>query len=294
MLMSFARQYDLNPLARECYAYINKKTGLMQVGIQVDGWSKIANRDENFDGQEIEYHSNKDGVVTAMTTKTHVKGRTYPTVYRAEMKEWKRDTDVWQSMPIHQLYMKARDQGIRLAFGIAAYDPDDIERIEHSAIDITPQTQIAGPTSSVADTGAKDAGASASTASRASDKPPVREAEKVLRDEPSSASKDEGQNAGNADGAGNRPPANNPTLETRVDDGEEMDAVMSATEAATTASGAVLDNETALRAELDKLIDRSPPARINVLLGQQGVASKEDLSIDQVKTVTRILNRGKK
>jgi phage recombination protein Bet len=129
MLLSFAKTYDLNPLASECYAFIDKK-GKMHVGVQVDGWSKIANRQENFDGQEIEYENDANGNVTAITSKTFVKGRAHPTIYRAVMKEWKRATDVWNSMPSHQLFVKARDEGIRFAFGVPAYDPDDEERFK--------------------------------------------------------------------------------------------------------------------------------------------------------------------
>ncbi len=129
MLLSFAKTYDLNPLASECYAFIDKK-GRMHVGVQVDGWSKIANRQENFDGQEIEYENDANGNVIAITSKTFVKGRAHPTIYRAVMKEWKRATDVWNSMPSHQLFIKARDEGIRFAFGVPAYDPDDEERFK--------------------------------------------------------------------------------------------------------------------------------------------------------------------
>ncbi len=132
MLLSFAKTYDLNPLASECYAFIDKK-GKMHVGVQVDGWSKIANRQENFDGQEIEYETNDKGEVVAITSKTYVHGRQHPTVYRAMMKEWKRTTDVWSLMPVHQLFVKARNEGIRFAFGVPAYDPDDIERIASPA-----------------------------------------------------------------------------------------------------------------------------------------------------------------
>lgn len=130
MMLSFARTYDLNPLARECYAFVS--SGKMTVGVQVDGFSKIANRQENYDGQEMEYEKNDKGEVIAITSKTYVKGRRHPTTYRAEMSEWKRATDVWKQMPCHQLYVKARNQGIRFAFGIPAYDPDDIERIAAS------------------------------------------------------------------------------------------------------------------------------------------------------------------
>jgi hypothetical protein len=90
MLLSFAKNYDLNPLAKECYAFV--KEGRMSIGVQVDGWSKIANRQDNYDGQEIEYENDKDGKVVSITSRTYVKGRAKPTVYRAMMSEWNRKT----------------------------------------------------------------------------------------------------------------------------------------------------------------------------------------------------------
>lgn len=132
MLLSFARQYDLNPLARECYAFISKKTGRMHVAVAVDGWTKIANREPNFDGQDLIYENDGDGKLIAIKAVTYVKNRSHPTVYRAVLQEWYRDTEVWRGMPSHQLFIKAKSQGIRWALGISAYDPDDIERIRQS------------------------------------------------------------------------------------------------------------------------------------------------------------------
>lgn len=128
MLISFAKQYGLNPLAKECYAFVGTD-GRMSIGVQVDGWSAIANRQAAYDGQEMEYEYDDKGALVAITSRTYVRGREHPVPYRAILKEWVRNTDVWKSMPTHQLYVKARNQGIRFAFGIPAYDPDDIERI---------------------------------------------------------------------------------------------------------------------------------------------------------------------
>lgn len=132
MLVSFAKEYGLNPIAKECYAFVSD--GRTNIGVQSDGWSKIANREPSFDGQEMEYEKDTQGNTVAITSKTYVKGREHPIVYRAMMNEWRRNTDVWKQMPTHQLYLKARNQGIRFAFGIPAYDPDDMERIEAAGV----------------------------------------------------------------------------------------------------------------------------------------------------------------
>ncbi|MGA9884089.1 MAG: recombinase RecT [Candidatus Acidiferrales bacterium] len=133
MLLSFAKQYGLNPLAKECYAFLGTD-GRMSIGVQVDGWSAIANRQANYDGQEIEYEYDDKGALVAITSRTYVRGRTHPVVYRAVLREWLRKTDVWTAMPTHQLYVKARNEGIRFAFGVPAYDPDDIERIAGAGV----------------------------------------------------------------------------------------------------------------------------------------------------------------
>lgn len=138
MLLSFARQYSLNPLAKECYAFVSG--GKVNIGVQTDGWSTIANRDPSYDGQEIEYEFGDGAEPIAITSKTYVKGRAHPTVYRAAMAEWKRATDVWKQMPSHQLFLKARNQGIRFALGVSAYDPDDLERIAAPTIAVVATT----------------------------------------------------------------------------------------------------------------------------------------------------------
>src|SRR5689334_782564 len=67
MLVSFARQYSLNPLAKECYAFV--KDGKVTIGVQSDGWSTIANRDPDYDGQEMEYEFGANNEPLAITSK---------------------------------------------------------------------------------------------------------------------------------------------------------------------------------------------------------------------------------
>lgn len=268
MMLSFAKSYDLNPLARECYAFISG--GRMTIGVQVDGWSKIANRQENFDGQEIEYEKDDEGSVVAVVSKTFVKGRAHPTYYRAEMKEWKRKTDVWESMPSHQLYVKARNEGIRFAFGVPAYDPDDIERIERGA------SKPAIETTSIPVEETKDR---------------VVAEEKTQRRE--SPREQETPNGGDSPSVSQQAGASpaHPTDNSAKDDPVTI-----------AANNTIIEilppkklSPKAAREKLDKLISRHvPAARLNLQLGKIGKASVEDLDDTEVQTlITQIERKAK-
>lgn len=244
MLLSFAKQYDLNPLARECYAFVSKD-GRMQVGIQVDGWTKVANRQETFDGQEMEYERSKDGELIAITSKTYVKNRKFPTIYRAVMKEWNRgkSSDVWKEMPEHQLFVKARNEGIRFAFGVSAYDPDDLERI--AAAQGTTIEVKAEPTKQIE----KSEAAIADANDDATANPPEQ-----------------------ADGAGTTAAAS-----------RERGASSNANADEQPRDDAPAQTDSPARARLDALIAKKvTAARLNLLLGQAGVEKVEDLSNEQV------------
>ena len=284
MLLSFTKNFGLNPLAKECYAFISQ--GRMSVGVQVDGWSKIADRREDYDGQEIIYENAPNGDVIAITSKTYVKGRAHPTVYRAVLKEWKRNTDVWNSMPTHQLYVKARNEGIRFAFGIPAYDPDDIERIErsHTAIETT-ATVVAGASvnsdgagtahspqgSTTADADRTDTGKSAdaapaSTVETSAVAPPVAEN--------AAAGNAQHNESSPAPAAAAPPPAEPSKPKGGIDFHKAHEAGLAAAKAAAPAGA---------RKKLDKLIaEHVTSARLNLMLGQAGAASVDALSDEQV------------
>ena len=253
MLLSFAKNYDLNPLAKECYAFISQ--GRMSVGVQVDGWSKIADRREDYDGQEIVYENAPNGDLIAITSKTFVKGRAHPTVYRAVLREWRRKTDVWDSMPTHQLYVKARNEGIRFAFGIPAYDPDDIERIEKSQGAIETTSTVVAEASVVTDgagkvhspQGSESAGTDRTDTGKPADAASSATVETSAVHSPLSA-------------------------ETATATGNEKG--LAAAEAVKPAGA---------RKKLDDLIAKHvTAARLNLMLGQAGAATVEALSDEQV------------
>lgn len=296
MLLSFARQYDLNPLARECYAFISKKTGRMSVGVQVDGWTKIANRHRNdnfefdYDGQEITYENDQNGQLCAITSVTYVKGRKYPTVYRAVLKEWARGTELWQSMPSHQLFIKARNEGIRFAFGVSAYDPDDIERIEQArGIEVQPLAVGDGrhaesDAKSKSQPSPSDAGVETSqppTASGASESvatpaPPadVSRVHDITPANASAAGSDNQEAAAAAEQEGGTKGGSHPNVKEGA-----------------AAAGAKPGRKTK-RWKLDDLIaQKVTAARLNLILGQYGVDRVEDLNEAQVGALVTRLER---
>jgi phage recombination protein Bet len=130
-----ARDYGLNPLTREIYAFPNKSGGISPI-VGIDGWLALANRREEFDGIEIE-EVLEDGKHVATTAILHRKDRSHPTKITEWLSECKRGTEPWEKWPRRMLRHKATIQAIRYAFSISGiYEPDEAERAD--VIDVTP------------------------------------------------------------------------------------------------------------------------------------------------------------
>ncbi len=52
-LLIVANQYGLNPWTKEIYAFPDKQNGIVPV-VGVDGWSRIINENQQFDGMDFE------------------------------------------------------------------------------------------------------------------------------------------------------------------------------------------------------------------------------------------------
>lgn len=140
-LLVVASQYGLNPFTREIYAFPDKGGIVPVVGI--DGWSRIMNTHDQFDGMEFKFDSE------SCTCIIYRKDRSHPTSATEYMEECKRDNSpAWKSHPRRMLRHKAMIQAARLAFGFTGiYDQDEVERIVE--IDVTPKNlnkQIANKT----------------------------------------------------------------------------------------------------------------------------------------------------
>jgi phage recombination protein Bet len=123
-LLVVANQYALNPWTKELYAFPDKNNGIIPV-VGVDGWSRIINSNENFDGMDFVQDEE------SCTCIIHRKDRSHPIKVTEYLSECRRDVAPWKSHPRRMLRHKAMIQCARIAFGyVGIYDPDEAERIQ--------------------------------------------------------------------------------------------------------------------------------------------------------------------
>jgi phage recombination protein Bet len=133
-----AKEYGLNPMTKELYAFPAKGGGIQPI-VSIDGWARIINDHPMFDGMDFEDVREGEEVV-AITCRMHRKDRTRSIEATEYMSECRRSTDVWKTWPRRMLRHKAMIQCARYAFGFSGIvDPDEYERME-SVRDVTPRT----------------------------------------------------------------------------------------------------------------------------------------------------------
>lgn len=134
------KTYNLNPLVKECAAFISG--GKLQVVVMIDGWYRIVNRQPDFDGVEFDDALDDKGSVVATTCRMFLKNRARPvcvTEYLVECRDPK--SSVWTKWPARMLRHKAYIQCARMAFGMSGIiDDDEAARISSNQIekDVTP------------------------------------------------------------------------------------------------------------------------------------------------------------
>lgn len=150
-LLIVADQYDLNPFTREIYAFPDKGRIVPVVG--VDGWSRIINNHENFDGMKFSYSEDMETPEGAKPCHVWVecgmyrKDRSHPISAREYLDEVYRPPYVgrdnrkkngpWQTHTKRMIRHKATIQAARLAFGfVGIFDEDEAQRIIEK--DVTP------------------------------------------------------------------------------------------------------------------------------------------------------------
>lgn len=153
-----SRQYGLNPILREIYAFPKKGGGIQPI-VGVDGWSTMINRHEAFDGMEFEDTFDAAGDLVSITCRMYRKDRGHPvsaTEYLSECLRKERDgrvSEVWAKWPRRMLRHKAMIQAARYAFGFSGIiDPDEYDRFGSSPHDpamLRAQMQIEGQVSDV-------------------------------------------------------------------------------------------------------------------------------------------------
>lgn len=138
-LLIVANQYGLNPWTKEIYAFPDKQNGIVPV-VGVDGWSRIINENQQFDGMDFEQDNE------SCTCRIYRKDRNHPICVTEWMDECRREpfktregreiTGPWQSHPKRMLRHKAMIQ--------CAVSPSDLlvsmTRMKPSALSKIPHT----------------------------------------------------------------------------------------------------------------------------------------------------------
>lgn len=122
-----AKEYGLNPLTKELYAFPAKGGGIQPI-VSIDGWARIINDHPGFDGMEFE-DVREGAELIAITCRMFRKDRAHAIEATEYMAECKRATDVWRTWPRRMLRHKALIQCARYAFGFSGIvDQDEYER----------------------------------------------------------------------------------------------------------------------------------------------------------------------
>lgn len=122
-----AKQYNLNPITKEIFAFPARGGGIQPV-VSVDGWCNIINSHPQLDGFEFE-DKIQDGKIVSITCRMYRKDRAKPVETTEYMIECDRPTDTWKKWPARMLRHKSLIQAARYSFGFSGIvDQDEAER----------------------------------------------------------------------------------------------------------------------------------------------------------------------
>lgn len=122
-----AKQYSLNPVTKEIYAYPKRGGGIIPI-VSIDGWMNLLNSHPAFDGMHFAEAHDENGNLISTTCTIHRKDRSHPIAVTEYLAECIRATDPWK-MKHRMLRHKSAIQCGRYAFGFAGiYEEDEAER----------------------------------------------------------------------------------------------------------------------------------------------------------------------
>lgn len=134
-LVVVANTYSLNPLLKEIYAFPGKGGGIVPV-VGIDGWIKLMNSADSFDGIEFEF-AEADGKLVSCTATIHTKNRSHAVKVTEFLSECFRATEPWKQMPRRMLRHKALIQASRVAFGFSGIYDEDEAKDQARVIDVS-------------------------------------------------------------------------------------------------------------------------------------------------------------
>lgn len=138
-----AKEYDLNPLTKEIYAFPGKGGGIVPI-VSIDGWVNLVNSNPQCDGFQFEMDHTPDGKLISCTCTMYRKDRKHPVSVTEYLEECKRATDPWK-MQHRMLRHKSMIQAARYAFGFAGIYDEDEGRTIAEAVDVTPRPRVPSP-----------------------------------------------------------------------------------------------------------------------------------------------------
>lgn len=123
-----AKEYNLNPLTKEIYAYSGKGGGIVPI-VSVDGWVNLVNSHGQCNGFTFQMEHGDKGQLISCTCSMYRKDREHPVEVTEYLSECIRDTEPWK-MKHRMLRHKAMIQAARYAFGFSGiYDEDEGQKI---------------------------------------------------------------------------------------------------------------------------------------------------------------------
>lgn len=133
-----AKEYDLNPLTKEIYAFPDRG-GITPI-VSIDGWMNLINSHPQFDGMEFTDTNGEDGKLYSVECRMFRKDRARPVSVIEYMSECFRPTEPWKKWPNRMLRHKSAIQCARYAFGFSGIiEPDEYERM----VDVSPRSSMA-------------------------------------------------------------------------------------------------------------------------------------------------------
>lgn len=123
-----AKEYRLNPLTKEIYAFPAKGGGIVPI-VSIDGWISLVNSHPACDGFSFAWEQDGKGDPISCTRTMYRKDRSHPVVVTEYLVECIRPTEPWK-MKHRMLRHKTMIQSARYAFGFSGiYDEDEGQKI---------------------------------------------------------------------------------------------------------------------------------------------------------------------